>query len=78
MVLDPTDDAERARFTFPRQRRDRFLCLADFFRPKESGELDVVALPPGDDGRRVAEVTGELFAKNATATTSSCTGCRCS
>nr|MDT0663800.1 B12-binding domain-containing protein [Micromonospora sp. DSM 115978] len=25
---------ERARFTFPRQRRDRRLCLADFFRPE--------------------------------------------
>ena len=25
---------ERARFTFPRQRRDRRLCLADFFRPQ--------------------------------------------
>ena len=28
-----TAGAERCRFTFPRQRRDRHLCLADFFRP---------------------------------------------
>ena len=41
---------ERARFTFPRQRRDRHLCLADFFRPQESGETDVRRLPARDDG----------------------------
>ena len=29
------DAAERTRFTFPRQRRDRHLCLADFWRPRE-------------------------------------------
>jgi 5-methyltetrahydrofolate--homocysteine methyltransferase len=56
---------EVARFSFPRQRRDRFLCLADFFRPKDSGELDVVAFHLVTMGRRVSEVTGELFAANA-------------
>ena len=39
----PLEGQERVRFTFPRQRRDRHLCLSDFFRPKESGEIDVVA-----------------------------------
>ncbi len=35
---------ETARFTFPRQvGRDR-LCIADYFRPVDSGEVDVVAL----------------------------------
>ena len=39
VVLDAADpDDEIARFTFPRQRRDRFLCLADFFRPAGAGE----------------------------------------
>jgi 5-methyltetrahydrofolate--homocysteine methyltransferase len=28
-----TEGREVGRFTFPRQRRDRHLCLADFFRP---------------------------------------------
>ncbi|HVW51649.1 MAG TPA: dihydropteroate synthase, partial [Trinickia sp.] len=42
VVLDESG-AERARFTFPRQRRDRRLCLADFFRPRGSGQTDVVA-----------------------------------
>ncbi|TDD28020.1 methionine synthase [Kribbella turkmenica] len=65
VVLDPAEHTELHRFEFPRQRRDRFLCLADFFRPKESGELDVVAFHLVTMGPKVAEVTGDLFARNA-------------
>ncbi len=66
VVLDPERrTAEVARFSFPRQQRDRFLCLADFFRPKESGELDVIAFHLVTMGPRVADVTAELFAANA-------------
>jgi len=53
------------RFTFPRQRRGRFLCLADFFRPEESGQIDVVAFQLVTVGSRISEVTAELFAKDA-------------
>jgi 5-methyltetrahydrofolate--homocysteine methyltransferase len=65
IVLDGSTGAERCRFTFPRQRRDRHLCLADFWRPQESGEVDVVAFQVVTMGSRVSEVTGELFARNA-------------
>ncbi|MGH3471178.1 MAG: methionine synthase [Nocardioidaceae bacterium] len=66
VVLDPESrTAEVARFTFPRQQRDRFLCLADFFRPRESGELDVIEFQLVTMGAHVSEVTAELFAKNA-------------
>jgi 5-methyltetrahydrofolate--homocysteine methyltransferase len=66
VVFDAEDhDKEVARFTFPRQRRDRRLCLADFFRPRESGELDVVAFHLVTVGPRVAEATAKLFAENA-------------
>ena len=34
---------EIARFTFPRQAGGDHLCLADYFAPVDSGELDVVA-----------------------------------
>ncbi|MFL6137170.1 MAG: methionine synthase [Frankiaceae bacterium] len=64
IVLDERG-AERCRFTFPRQRRDRHLCLSDFFRPAESGEVDVVAFQLVTVGSRISEVTGELFARNA-------------
>jgi 5-methyltetrahydrofolate--homocysteine methyltransferase len=55
---------ERVRFTFPRQSRDRRLCLSDFYRPKESGEVDVVAFHVVTMGSVVSEATSELFSKN--------------
>ena len=60
---DPADEV--ARWEFPRQRRGRRLCLADYFRPKESGELDVVALQLVTVGSRMAEATGEMFERHA-------------
>ncbi len=65
LVVLGDDGAERERFTFPRQRRDRRLCLADFFRPRESGETDVVAFQLVTIGPRISEATAELFAKHA-------------
>jgi len=66
VVLDAENRSDEvARFTFPRQRRDRFLCLSDFFRPKDAGELDVIAFHLVTMGSRVSEVTGELFAANS-------------
>jgi len=56
---------ERERFTFPRQRRDRHLCLADFFRPAGSGELDVVGFQLVTVGTKISQATAELFAKDA-------------
>jgi len=55
---------ERTRFTFPRQRRDRRLCLSDFFKSKESGEVDVVAFHVVTMGNAVSEATAKLFAAN--------------
>jgi 5-methyltetrahydrofolate--homocysteine methyltransferase len=63
------DSPERYRFTFPRQRRDRHLCLADFWRPREvalaRGEIDVLPLHLVTMGARIAEYAAELFAKDA-------------
>jgi 5-methyltetrahydrofolate--homocysteine methyltransferase len=56
---------ERARFTFPRQRRDRRLCLADFFAARDSGRTDVIGLQLVTMGRAVAQRAGELYAANA-------------
>ncbi|MBA9006059.1 methionine synthase [Thermomonospora cellulosilytica] len=65
LVILNEDGSQRERITFPRQRRDRHLCLADFFRPRESGETDVVAFQLVTVGSKVSEATAELFAKNA-------------
>jgi 5-methyltetrahydrofolate--homocysteine methyltransferase len=64
VVLDDSG-SERTRFTFPRQRRERRLCLADFFRPRESGETDVVAFTVVTMGQPIADYAQELFEANA-------------
>lgn len=68
IIVDPENlenKTELTRFSFPRQSRDRRLCISDFFRSKESGDLDVVAFHIVTMGQSVSEATGELFAKNA-------------
>ncbi|MFH8342812.1 methionine synthase [Streptomyces sp. AM6-12] len=64
IVLDE-HGGERTRFTFPRQRRGRRLCLADFFRPEESGERDVVGFQVVTVGSRIGEETAKLFEADA-------------
>ncbi|MCK8679348.1 methionine synthase [Streptomyces lichenis] len=64
ILLDEAGN-ERTRFTFPRQRRGRRLCLADFFRPEESGETDVVGLQVVTVGSKIGEATAELFAADS-------------
>jgi 5-methyltetrahydrofolate--homocysteine methyltransferase len=65
LIVLREDGSERLRFTFPRQRRDRHLCLSDFFRPEESGEIDVVAFHLVTMGSRVSQASAELFERNA-------------
>ncbi|MFD5429381.1 methionine synthase [Streptomyces sp. NPDC127084] len=65
LIILGEDGSERTRFTFPRQRRGRRLCLADFFRPEESGETDVVGLQVVTVGSRIGEATAELFASDS-------------
>lgn len=65
LILLGEDGAERTRFTFPRQRRGRRLCLADYFRPEESGETDVVGLQIVTVGSKIGGTTAELFERNA-------------
>lgn len=65
LILLNEDGSERTRFSFPRQRRGRRLCLADFFRPEESGETDVVGLQVVTVGSRIGEATAKLFASDS-------------
>lgn len=55
---------ERLRFHFPRQRRDRHLCLADFVRSTASGEVDVLPVQLVTAGAHIDQVTAKLFAEN--------------
>ena len=70
VLAEPRPDAAaRTALEFPRQRRDRHLCLADFWRPRgiavERGEVDVLPLHLVTMGQPIADYANELFAKDA-------------
>jgi 5-methyltetrahydrofolate--homocysteine methyltransferase len=61
VVLDPEDrETELERLVFPRQPGHDRICLADFFRPRHSAELDVVAFQAVTAGDGVTELMAEL------------------
>ena len=61
----PQVGQERMRFSFPRQRRDRRLCIADFYKPHPGTtnleDFDVVAFHVVTMGQAASEATGRLF-----------------
>jgi len=59
---DDTRTAEWMRFSFPRQTQAPYLCIADFFRPVESGETDYAGFSIVTMGSAVSEATAQLFA----------------
>ncbi len=59
---DEARTAERARFHYPRQKKDKFLCIADFFKPAAGDELDYAAFHIVTMGPAVSEATAKLFA----------------
>src|SRR5207248_1318712 len=54
--------AEWLRFTFPRQRKAPWLCIADFFRSASSGDPDWAAFQVVTMGEAVSQATARLFA----------------
>ncbi|MEI7623106.1 MAG: methionine synthase [Actinomycetes bacterium] len=61
---DATRAEELTRFHYPRQQADPFMCIADFFRPVESGEVDYAAFHIVTMGQRVSDVAAKLFEEN--------------
>src|SRR5437764_6163855 len=59
---DDTRTQEWLRFSFPRQRREPFLCIADFFRAAASGQPDYAGFSVVTVGERASEREKELFA----------------
>jgi len=63
VVLDPEDrETILTRFVNPRQPGHDRICLSDFYRSKESGELDVVALTAVTAGSKVTDLMAQLEA----------------
>jgi 5-methyltetrahydrofolate--homocysteine methyltransferase len=58
---DETRTAEWLRFSFPRQLKEPWLCIADFLRPVASGEPDYAAFHVVTMGSAVSEETARLF-----------------
>src|SRR6266568_3123766 len=56
-----TELEELLRFTFPRQREGRRLCISDFFAPKTSGKMDVIGLSLVTIGAKASVETQKLF-----------------
>jgi len=52
---------ETLRFTFPRQREGRGLCISDFLLPKSSGRMDVLAMSCVTVGATASHETQKLF-----------------
>jgi len=64
-VYDP-EDRQRVmmRLELPRQIKKPYWCLADFWRPRSSGQYDVIALSIVTVGRRASEVERQWFAED--------------
>jgi 5-methyltetrahydrofolate--homocysteine methyltransferase len=61
---DETRRIELERFAFPRQNKEPWLCIADFFRPVESGDLDYAAFQLVTMGPAVSEAAAVLFGED--------------
>ena len=53
--------AEKLRFTFPRQKEGRGLCISDYFLAKSSGKMDVLGMTCVTIGARASHETQKLF-----------------
>jgi 5-methyltetrahydrofolate--homocysteine methyltransferase len=61
---DESRNSEWMRFTFPRQRKEPWLCIADFFRPVESSEEDFASFMLCTIGPRASQEAARLHAAN--------------
>jgi 5-methyltetrahydrofolate--homocysteine methyltransferase len=61
---DEARTSEWMRFTFPRQRKEPWLCISDFFRSTDSGDEDFASFMLCTIGARASEEAAQLFAEN--------------
>jgi 5-methyltetrahydrofolate--homocysteine methyltransferase len=64
VLFEDDGTTERTRFAFPRQRRAGGVCIADFFRPIDDGERDVIGLQVVTMGQRASEEARRWFAED--------------
>jgi 5-methyltetrahydrofolate--homocysteine methyltransferase len=61
---DESRTSEWMRFTFPRQRKEPWLCISDFFRSADSGDEDFASFMLCTIGPRASEEAARLRAEN--------------
>lgn len=62
---DPDNREEQCRFSFPRQKKsERKLCIADFFQPVGSEQVDVIAMQLVTIGQHAADFARDLFQRD--------------
>jgi 5-methyltetrahydrofolate--homocysteine methyltransferase len=59
---DESRTEERARFSYPRQTKAPYYCIADFVRPIDSGDVDYAGFSIVSMGPAVSERAAKLFA----------------
>ncbi len=64
ILYDESGEKEIERFSFPREKRRPYRCLADYFASVESGRMDVVAIQVVTMGDEISRVIHELYAQN--------------
>jgi 5-methyltetrahydrofolate--homocysteine methyltransferase len=65
IIFHPHDhNREIERFNFPRQVKNKRLCISDFFRSVESGEKDVIGFSCVTVGPRASQEAKKLFEDN--------------
>ena len=66
IIFDPDDHAcPVQRFTFPRQELKRRLCISDFLRARDTGEVDVIGMHCVTVGHDVSQRARDLFESDA-------------
>ncbi|MEX0876708.1 MAG: methionine synthase, partial [Phycisphaerales bacterium] len=69
IIYDPKDhDQEIERFSFPRQQKNKHLCISDYYKDQSEcdllGRRDVFPMMCVTMGERISEYTAELFEAN--------------
>ncbi|MBC7784555.1 MAG: dihydropteroate synthase, partial [Burkholderiales bacterium] len=63
-VIPKSTPREWMRFSFPRQKERRLICISDYFRSVESGEYDVLGIQLVTVGDRATELAEALRKEN--------------
>ncbi len=65
ILFDPDTDKELLRFAFPRQNKEPYRSIADFFLPLDSGVRDIMPLQVCTVGQKASDEAARLYEADA-------------